>query len=63
MAGAGLLAGIGFTMSLFVGGLAFEGGGMLDQAKLGVLSASILAAALGLAVLGWGGSSEGHRGG
>jgi len=60
MAGAGLLAGIGFTMSLFVGGLAFEGGGMLDQAKLGVLSASILAAALGLAVLGWGDSSEGH---
>lgn len=52
MAGAGTLAGIGFTMSLFVDGLAFgEGGGMLDQAKLGVLSASVLAAALGLALL------------
>lgn len=37
-------------MSLFVGGLAFEEGGMLVQAKLGVLSASILAAALGLAL-------------
>lgn len=53
MAGAGVLAGIGFTMSLFVGGLAFEEGGSLVQAKLGVLSASVLAAALGLALLGW----------
>lgn len=54
MVGVGLLAGIGFTMSLFVGGLAFEEGGLLDQAKLGVLSASVLAAMLGLAILGWG---------
>ena len=59
MAGAGLLAGIGFTMSLFVGGLAFEEGGLLDQAKLGVLSASVLAAVLGLALLGWGARSSG----
>jgi NhaA family Na+:H+ antiporter len=40
-------------MSLFVGSLAFEEGGLLDQAKLGVLSASVLAAVLGLALLGW----------
>ena len=53
MAGAGILAGIGFTMCLFVGGLAFEEGGSLVQAKLGVLSASVIAAALGLALLGW----------
>ncbi len=59
MAGAGLLAGIGFTMSLFVGGLAFEEGGLLDQAKLGVLSASVIAAVLGLALLGWGTRSSG----
>ena len=52
MAGTGLLAGIGFTMSLFVGGLALEEGGLLDQAKLGVLSASVLAAVLGLTLLG-----------
>lgn len=51
MAGAGLLAGIGFTMSLFVGGLAFEEDGLLDQAKLGVISASVLAAGLGLTLL------------
>lgn len=53
MAGAGLLAGIGFTMSLFVGGLAFGEGGMLDQAKLAILAASTVAAALGLALLRW----------
>jgi NhaA family Na+:H+ antiporter len=53
MAGAGLLAGIGFTMSLFVGSLAFEGSEeLLDQAKLGVMAASVVAAALGLALLG-----------
>jgi Na+/H+ antiporter 1 len=37
-------------MALFVGDLAFEEGGLLDQAKIGVLSASVLAAALGLAL-------------
>ncbi len=58
IAGAGFLAGIGFTMSLFIGGLAFEEGGLLDRAKLGVLSASVLAAALGLGLLGWGARSS-----
>lgn len=51
MVGAGFLAGIGFTMSLFVSGLAFDGDGLLREAKLGVLSASVLAAILGLALL------------
>ncbi|HMB53075.1 MAG TPA: Na+/H+ antiporter NhaA [Thermoanaerobaculia bacterium] len=49
--GTGLLAGIGFTMSLFIATLGFGGGGALDQAKLGVLSASVVAAVGGLAVL------------
>ncbi|MDM7325263.1 MAG: Na+/H+ antiporter NhaA [Thermus sp.] len=44
--GVGFLAGIGFTMALFIAGLAFEGG-ILDQAKVGVLSASLLAGLLG----------------
>lgn len=49
MLGAGLLAGIGFTMSLFVANLAFkEGSPLLTQAKLGVLLASVIAALLGL---------------
>lgn len=47
MIGAGLLAGIGFTMSLFVSNLAFDESALLTQAKLGVLMASVLAAVLG----------------
>ncbi|WP_234554369.1 Na+/H+ antiporter NhaA [Thermus caliditerrae] len=44
--GVGFLAGIGFTMALFIAGLAFQGG-MLDQAKVGVLAASLTAGVLG----------------
>lgn len=47
----GFLAGIGFTMSLFVASLAFGGTGMLDQSKIGVLSASVIAAITGLILL------------
>jgi NhaA family Na+:H+ antiporter len=51
--GMGLIAGIGFTMSLFVTMLAFPQGDTTDiaAAKAGVLLGSILAAGLGLAVL------------
>jgi NhaA family Na+:H+ antiporter len=52
LAGGGLLAGIGFTMALFIAGLAFEGA-LLDAAKLGILAASIVSAAGGLALLAW----------
>lgn len=48
----GLLAGIGFTMSIFIAMLAFTDQRMLDAAKLGVLLGSALAALLGLA-WGW----------
>ncbi|QEI05243.1 Na+/H+ antiporter NhaA [Pigmentiphaga aceris] len=48
----GLLAGIGFTMSIFIASLAFDSVNLLNAAKLGVLLASLLAAVLGLA---WGG--------
>jgi NhaA family Na+:H+ antiporter len=44
----GLVGGIGFTMALFVGGLAFPAGANLETAKLGILSASLLAAVGGL---------------
>jgi len=46
------LAGIGFTMALFIAGLALEGQ-QLAFAKVGVLAASALAALLGLALLWW----------
>lgn len=47
----GLLAGIGFTMSIFIASLAFANPNLLSAAKLGVLLASLVAAILGLA---WG---------
>ena len=49
--GAGWLGGIGFTMSLFVAGLAFGEHALLDVAKLGVLCASAVAGLTGLVVL------------
>lgn len=49
--GAGLLAGIGFTMSLFIGSLAFGEGPLLDAAKTGILAASLIAGAAGWLVL------------
>jgi NhaA family Na+:H+ antiporter len=51
MAGLGLLAGIGFTVSLFISTLAFQGGDLIDQAKLGTLTGSVVAAGLGLTLL------------
>ena len=50
--GGACLAGIGFTMSMFVGQLAFSDPENLDRAKVGILCASVLAAALGAGVLG-----------
>jgi len=48
----GLLAGIGFTMSIFIAMLAFPDGNLLGAAKLGVLLGSLVAAVIGLA-WGW----------
>jgi NhaA family Na+:H+ antiporter len=44
--GLGALAGIGFTVSLFIAGLAFDPGPLQDDAKMGVLVASVVAAVL-----------------
>jgi Na+:H+ antiporter, NhaA family len=49
--GAGWLAGIGFTMSLFISDLAFASGSLLDTAKLGILVASLVAGVVGWAIL------------
>jgi NhaA family Na+:H+ antiporter len=50
LAAGGLLAGIGFTMSLFIAGLAYSPL-MLDAAKIGILAASVAAAVGGLLML------------
>ena len=49
--GAGWLAGIGFTMSLFVTDLAFGEGALMDAAKLGILAASLISGVVGWAIL------------
>lgn len=49
--GAGVLGGIGFTMALFIAGLAFSDAALLDAAKLGVLAASLVAGVVGWLLL------------
>jgi Na+:H+ antiporter, NhaA family len=49
--GVGLLAGIGFTVSLFITGLAFDSPGLEAEAKLGILAASLVAGAAGFVAL------------
>jgi NhaA family Na+:H+ antiporter len=52
LAGGGLLAGIGFTMALFIANLAFSES-LIGSAKLGILLASVVSALAGLALLTW----------
>jgi NhaA family Na+:H+ antiporter len=61
--GGGLLTGIGFTMALFIAGLAFAPQQFAD-AKIGILLSSIISALAGIAVLFWltSGRRKTHRG-
>jgi NhaA family Na+:H+ antiporter len=58
LTGAGALAGIGFTMSLFIAGQAFPDPGDFAAAKIAVFIASVLAAVIGVAVLWRAGSTS-----
>jgi NhaA family Na+:H+ antiporter len=49
--GVGWLAGIGFTMSLFIAGLAFEDSTLVDKAKLGILAGSLISGIGGWIIL------------
>jgi NhaA family Na+:H+ antiporter len=54
--GVAALAGIGFTMSLYLGVLAFRGGPGADDVRAGVIAGSLISAAIGAALLAWAGS-------
>jgi NhaA family Na+:H+ antiporter len=56
--GISLLCGVGFTMSLFIGALAFPDALMAAEVRMGVLMGSILSTAAGMAVLAW---AQGRR--
>ncbi|HZJ43098.1 MAG TPA: Na+/H+ antiporter NhaA, partial [Pyrinomonadaceae bacterium] len=49
--GCAWFGGIGFTMSLFIATLAFEGTALLESAKIGILAASALAGIVGAIIL------------
>jgi NhaA family Na+:H+ antiporter len=51
IAGAGLLGGIGFTMSLFISNLAFTETMLINQAKIGILIGSVIAGVAGYLLL------------
>jgi NhaA family Na+:H+ antiporter len=59
LAGGGLLAGIGFTMALFIANLAFNQS-LIDSAKLGIFLASVFSAVAGVALLMWLSPRETH---
>ncbi|MDD9911117.1 MAG: Na+/H+ antiporter NhaA [Ahrensia sp.] len=56
--GAGCLAGIGFTMSLFIGTLAFDDPALINQVRLGVLLGSIASGIWGYSILRWASSTH-----
>ncbi|MGZ8544767.1 MAG: Na+/H+ antiporter NhaA, partial [Flavisolibacter sp.] len=51
MSGVSILAGIGFTMSIFITNLAFSDTAIIISSKLAILLASLIAAVLGLMIL------------
>lgn len=51
LAGVSILGGLGFTMSLFINGLAFNDVVLVDSAKMGILFGSLLAGLLGYFVI------------
>ncbi|MBI0434032.1 Na+/H+ antiporter NhaA [Roseomonas sp. KE0001] len=66
MLGTALLCGIGFTMSLFIGLLAFEDPALQDRVKFGILAGSLVAGTAGYLVLRGSrreGKAPGTRGG
>jgi len=59
--GVGAVAGIGFTVSLFIGGLAYDDPRLEDAARLAILATSAVAAVVGSAILALGSRSARTR--
>ena len=51
VAGVGLVGGIGFTVAIFVTGLAFDDNAIIGNAKMGILAASLVAGLVGYCLL------------
>lgn len=51
LVGTAIVGGIGFTMSLFIAGLAFADPALLDDAKIGILAGSTIAGIVGFVIL------------
>jgi NhaA family Na+:H+ antiporter len=51
MLGVGIVAGVGFTVALFINQLAFESESLIENGKTGILGASLIASLVGFLVL------------
>ena len=51
LAGLGALAGIGFTVSLFIAELAFDDERLVNEAKVGIIAGSLISGVLGAVLL------------
>ncbi len=59
--GTGFLAGIGFTVAIFVSGIAFDDPALVDQAKMGIFGVSLIAGTVGYLFLRIVGSGQSNR--
>ena len=60
--GAGFLAGIGFTVAIFIAGIAFDDPVLVDQAKIGIFGASLIAGIVGYLFLRFAGARTPDQG-
>ncbi len=57
--GVAILAGVGFTMSIFIANLAFTGNAMLiDSSKVGIIVGSVVSGIIGYLILRWSGNTK-----